>query len=260
MTMKICSFDEVKKEWISNMQRGMLIPIIGAGFTQNCTSYKGRVPSGRQYRQHMIASIMDRISLTEEEQDKLEKDTFSNISSIYHKTVPPIAQETYLRENFTRVCIEENKRAFLSLPWDYIYTLNIDDGIESGSDYRRVVYGNRPVNERIFDDEKCVVKLHGDVAEMLTYLDSRCEIFTQEQYVASLRKNEVLLSKLKHDSIFQNLLFIGCSLDDEIDLLFSLVSAEGEGQQTAKYICVTQRPSVLDELKYQIRHYPLRRV
>lgn len=249
--MKVVSFEEIQSELISNMQRGTLIPIIGSGFTKNCSSLKGKVPSGEDYRHYMISEILEALSLPASEKENLDKETFSNISSMYHKVVSPVSQEKYLRENFTRVSIEENKRGFLSLPWDYIYTLNIDDAIEKCSAFQHVIYANRPVNERIFDSEECVIKLHGDIFEMLSYLDSHSEVFTQEQYVSSLKKNETLLSKLKHDSIFQNLLFIGCSLDDEIDLLYSLVSTENQENQTAKYICVTQKPTIFDELKYQ---------
>ena len=39
----------------------------------------------------------------------------------------------------------------------------------------------------------CVIKLHGDVAEMLTYEDAKSEVFTQKQYVNSLKSNESLL-------------------------------------------------------------------
>ena len=86
---------------------------------------------------------------------------------------------------------------------------------------------------------------------MLSYNDSNSEVFTQEQYIASLRDNKTLLSMLKHDSDFQNLLFIGCSLDDEIDLLYSLIPTESKESQTARYICVTQQPSIFDKLKYE---------
>lgn len=249
--MKIISFSEIKNELISNMQRGLLVPIIGSGFTRNCNSFKGKVPSGEDYRRYMIGRILEAQPSLSAEKERLEKELFSNISSMYHKVVSNEEQEQYLRNNFTRVSIEDKKKDFLSLPWSYIYTLNIDDGIEKNSDYCCVIYANRQINNRIFDSEKCVIKLHGDVHDMLSYADSHSEVFTQEQYITSLKKNDPLLSKLKHDSIFQNLLFLGCSLDDEIDLLYSLVPTETQGNQTARYICVTQKPSVLDELKYE---------
>ena len=49
-SMKIVSFTEIRNELISNMQREMLIPIIGSGFTRNCSSLRGKVPSGDDYR------------------------------------------------------------------------------------------------------------------------------------------------------------------------------------------------------------------
>lgn len=229
----------------------MLIPIIGSGFTRNCNSFRGKVPSGADYRRYMIDRIMGVHPSLATEKECLERESFSNISSMYHKVVPKENQERYLRDNFTRVSLEDKKKDFLSLPWPYIYTLNIDDGIEKNSDYQCIIYANRKINERIFDSEKCIIKLHGDVFDMLSYADSHSEVFTQEQYITSLRKNATLLSKLKHDSVFQNLLFLGCSLDDEIDLLYSLVPTEAQGNQTARYICLTQKPSLFDELKYE---------
>ena len=141
--MKVVSFNEVKEELISNMRRNMLIPIIGSGFTRQCTSRKGEVPSGEDYRKHMIAEILKAIPLSEADQENLNKETFSNVSSIYHEHIDCETQKTFLRDNFTKVSIEENKKRFLSLPWPYIYTLNIDDGIECGSDYNHIIYANR---------------------------------------------------------------------------------------------------------------------
>ena len=128
--MKIIPFSEIKNELISNMQRGLLIPIIGSGFTRNCSSFRGKVPSGNDYRRYMIGRILEAEPSLSVEKERLEKETFSNISSMYHKVVPNEAQEQYLWNNFTRVAIEDKKKCLLSLPWPYIYTLNIDDGIE----------------------------------------------------------------------------------------------------------------------------------
>ena len=249
--MKVVEFSEVREEMVKNFRRDSILPIIGSGFTRNCNSFKGRVPSGEDYRQYMIGKISEVCPFSDDDKKSLLKESFSNISSIYHKVVDRKQQECYLRNNFTRVSIEENKKDFLSLPWPYIYTLNIDDGIEKNSTYTHIVYANREINKNVFDNEKCVVKLHGDVSEMLTYSDSESEIFTQEQYIISLKKNDSLLSKLKHDSIYQNLLFVGCSLDDEIDLLASLVPLEMKENQTSRYICLTHSPSLVDKFKFE---------
>lgn len=215
--MKVVNFTQIKDELINNMRRKMLIPVIGSGFTRGCDAYKGKVPSGKDYSEYMISKIAAQLSLAQAEIDSLKRDSFSNVSDIYHRAIPISSQKEYLKFNFTKVKLEDVKRKFLGPFWPYIYTLNIDDGIEFNSCYRHIVYSNRPIEKGIFDDFSCVIKLHGDVAEMLTYEDAKSEVFTQKQYVNSLKSNESLLKKLHHDSIYQNLIFIGCSLDDDYE-------------------------------------------
>ena len=112
-----------------------------------------------------------------------------------------------------------------------------------------MVHSNRDVDEHIFDEKNCVIKLHGDVNDMLTYKDANGTILTQKQYANSIRQHSSLLTKLEHDSIYENLIYIGCSLDDEIDLLaYTGLQAEKEGV-TARYYCLTKEPSILDKIK-----------
>ena len=48
--MKVVNFTQIKDELINNMRRKMLIPVIGSGFTRGCDAYKGKVPSGKDYK------------------------------------------------------------------------------------------------------------------------------------------------------------------------------------------------------------------
>lgn len=248
INMKVVNFAQIKDELINNMRRKMLIPVIGSGFTRGCDAFRGNVPSGKDYSEYMINKIADYLSLTQAEIESLKNESFSSISDTYHRAIPISLQKEYLKFNFTKVKLEDSKRKFLDLSWPYVYTLNIDDGIESNSYYKHIVYSNRPVEQGIFDDFRCVIKLHGDVAEMLTYEDAKSEIFTQKQYVDSLKKNNSLLGKLRHDTIYQNLIFIGCSLDDEIDLL---AYSSDNGINKAKYFCTINTPSTLEKFKYE---------
>ena len=245
--MKVVNFSQIRDELINNMRRKMLIPVIGSGFTRGCEAYKGNVPSGKDYGEYMIDQIAAQLSLEQPEIDLLKTESFSSISDTYHRAIPISSQKEYLKRNFTKVKLENDKKRFLELFWPYVYTLNIDDGIEANSCYKHIVYSNRPVEEGIFDDFSCVIKLHGDVAEMLTYEDAKSEVFTQKQYIDSLKNNTSLLGKLRHDNMYQNLIFIGCSLDDEIDLL--AYSSES-GIDKAKYFCTIHEPSTLEKFKY----------
>lgn len=207
--MEIVRFEDVKESIINNMRRSMLIPIIGSGLTRKCRSLKGVVPSGDDYRKYMLEEISQAITLSPDENEKLRTAPFSTVSEVYYESgiIPLDKQRCYLRDNFTHVQIEDYKHEFLSLPWPYIYTLNIDDGIEQSSKYNHVVHSNRDVDEHIFDEKNCVIKLHGDVNDMLTYKDANGTILTQKQYANSIRQHSSLLTKLEHDSIYENLIY-----------------------------------------------------
>lgn len=122
-------------------------------------------------------------------------------------------------------------------------------GIENNSEFKTVLYANRDIRNSIFEQEKCVIKLHGDIKDILKYEDSNCEIFDQKQYVVSIKKNVSLLKKLTHDYEYLNLLYIGCSLSDEIDLLFSTSMANDNNNN--RYYCSTQIPTLLQKTKLE---------
>ena len=257
--MEIVRFEDVKESIINNMRRFMLIPIIGSGFTRNCKSLKGVVPSGDDYRKYMLNEISLAVTLSPEDNERLKTEHFSYVSEVYYESglIPLDKQRCYLHDHFTHVQIETYKQELLSLPWPYIYTLNIDDGIEQSSKYNHVIHSNREVDEHIFDEKNCVIKLHGDVNDMLTYKDANGAILTQKQYANSIRNHSSLLTKLEHDSVYENLIYIGCSLDDEIDLLAYTGEQIKKDGVTARYYCLTKEPSILDKhklTKYGITH------
>lgn len=242
------SYDEVSNEIIQMMRRKTIIPVIGSGFTRDCIARSGKVPSGEDYYNYMIAQIVDQ-NPDEMKVKELNNESFSSISSIYHKMVQAEKQQSYLLNKFTNVKLENVKKNFLKIDWPYIYTLNIDDAIENNSEFKTVLYANRDIRNSIFEQERCVIKLHGDIKDILKYEDSNCEIFDQKQYVVSIKKNVSLLKKLTHDYEYLNLLYIGCSLSDEIDLLFSTSMANDNNNN--RYYCSTQIPTLLQKTKLE---------
>lgn len=246
--MKIVNFEDVRNEIINNIRRKSLIPFIGSGFTSQCEAYRGFVPSGKSFRKYMIGKLFEQEVIPHEEKDLLLDEPFSVVSDIYHNNIPLLSQKIYLTDNFTQVKLPAVKSLFLSLPWPYIYSLNIDDAIENNEKYN-VVYSNRPIDESIFETCKCVIKLHGDVNDIVSYSDSTSEVFTAKQYTESIRSNRQLLTKLSHDSKLNNLIFIGCSLDDEIDLSISLYS--DKDFSNARYYATCERPSFIQQSKLE---------
>lgn len=246
--MKIVNFNDVKNEIIQNFRRKTLIPCIGSGFSYQCPAFRGTVPSGKSYKQHMIKQLFDENIIPENERESFTSESFSEVSDIYQKNIDLSVRKKYLIDNFTHVQLSDNKIRFLNLPWPYIYTLNIDDAIEKNASYN-IVYSNRPVDDSVFENCRCVIKLHGDVTEIVSYADTKSEVFAQNQYVGSISSNQQLLTRLSHDSEVNNLIFIGCSLDDEIDLSVYLKSS-GEFSNSRYYV-TCEKPSFVQQNKLQ---------
>ena len=61
--MEVIKYKDIKDELLSNFKRKTLLPIIGSGFTRDCSSFKGKVPSGEDYRLYMVKQLLDRKSV-----------------------------------------------------------------------------------------------------------------------------------------------------------------------------------------------------
>ena len=248
--MEIVRYEDVKDELLSNLKRKSLLPVLASGFTRNSTAFNGFVPSGEEHRLYMIEQLAN-FGFTDHDLETLKiTHKYSEVYDIYCRVEDKSVIKKYFKDHFTYVRLEENKRKFLSIPWPYIYTLNLDDAIEKNSDYDCVVCCNRHVEPGIFDSAKCVVKLHGDVWEEIKYTDGNGVICSTVQYSASVEDNKDLLQRLKQDGLYHNLIFIGCSLTDEFDLL-SIFSRKNIHNVTRRYICVAEEPSMVTKLKYE---------
>lgn len=250
--MEIVNFSDIYDTFTKNLKRNMVIPIIGSGFTLNSEAKNGKVPSGKDYQEYMIDSLCNKFEELNETKGEMYKESFSKIAELYIKQIDDIDKRNYFVSNFTDVKIQEkNKIDFLKIEWPYIYTLNIDDAIEKNSKFNHTICcNNENVIESVFDEFNCVIKLHGDVNNLINYGNYNSIIFSSKQYATSLESNKVLLNKLNHDALYQNLLFIGCSLNDEIDILTVLPDERCECV-TSRYLCFVGEPTKLESMKYE---------
>lgn len=250
--MEIVNFSDIYDTFMKNLKRKMIIPIIGSGFTLNSEAKNGKVPSGKDYQEHMIDSLCNKFEELKDSKEKMYNEPFSQIAELYIKQIDDIDKRNYFVSNFTDVKIrEKNKIDFLKIEWPYVYTLNIDDAIEKNSKFNHTICcNNENVIESVFDEFNCVIKLHGDVNNLINYGNYNSIIFSSKQYATSLESNKVLLNKLNHDALYQNLLFIGCSLNDEIDILTVLPDERCECV-TSRYLCFVGEPTKLESMKYE---------
>lgn len=251
--MEVKRLSEVWDALKNNIMSASLIPVLGSGFSTNSKAREGLVPTGRAMREYMIEEL-NKIDASQD----LENIKFPQISSYYNKLVPLSERKKYWHKYFTKVQLPEECVSFLEINWPYIYTLNIDDGIENNSCFE-AVGPNKEIDELSDIVVKRVYKLHGDVHEMITLKDAdEWFIFDSTQYIDSLQKNNWMLNRLEQDYVDKNILFVGCSLDDELDLMhvFSTVKSElSKKIRTEKYYVTDKNPSrfnMVDLEKYGI--------
>lgn len=231
--------NDVSYELNKYFKSKMVVPVLGSGFTVGePTKHRKNVPSGEMMKEYMLSKIEESIN-DPEAVSKLKNATFSEISQIYSKYVSKETQQEYIKKHFIGVYLSAAKQELLSIPFQNIYTLNIDDGIESSNTNIEVFLNNKPgIDDDIVAGYKAegktiLFKLHGDAAEQIKYRESL--IFNQQEYIASLSKNKFLLNYLSVDLASNCPIFIGCSLDDEIDLLYSVSNKSSSSLQQNTY-------------------------
>lgn len=219
--LQILNPSDIKEDLIIFFKNKSLIPIVGSGISCGVPTSKGSIPSGADYKQHMIQELLSNPQFSDEERAELEHEKFSTLCDYYEDDENVSAEHrfSYLKENFyhARFADDDVRRSFFDIDWPYIYSLNIDDAIECSTRYETLVLPNRDFRDELFNEEPCLIKLHGDIKDIVTYKQSD-KIFNSTEYALSLTTNAPLLKKLKNDYGYQNILFVGCSLDDEVDL------------------------------------------
>lgn len=205
----------IQSEIVNLITAQKLIPVIGSGFTRNCPARSGFVPSGGDMVQHMIKVLANKYGKDE----KHYKDyKFSELCTMFDKRTTTSEKFDYFSQNFTGVILDKDKKDFINLGWPYLYSLNIDDAIEKNSEFS-VILPRKEFYYKYIEEFKTVFKIHGDVDFYLKDLDNEEIIFNKKQYIDSLKSNKKMLAKFQDDFGTNNLMYIGCSLNDEPDLL-----------------------------------------
>lgn len=215
-----------------------LFPVFGSGFTAKCKAKNGVVPSGKDMITYMIEFLS---KAYDKPAESFQGRNFPDLCTLYSKKSTIAEKFDYFSSNFTEVIIEEEKKRFLSLFTQYVYTLNIDDGIEHNCSQFNVLLPNTEIFDKYIEKYTTVFKLHGDVSFYLKNIENESIIFNKKEYIESIKKNGKMLAKLKEDFADKNIIYIGCSLDDEPDLLSIVAEAAKERLAESQAFYISRR-------------------
>lgn len=239
MSLNICRPDDIRDVVRDSFYKKRLIPLFGAGVSVGMEAQAGCVPDGATLRSDVIKLLC---AQNPEEQDDYAGESLQSVFGYFDddEMVSNTARRAYYKEHFTDVTLNAVRRKIFDIDWPYIYTLNIDDSIEKNTSFKEVLLCNRKANDEIFNERKCVIKLHGDIHDYLKYQGSM-KVFSAKEYAESLRNDEYLLEKFKDDCCNNNIIIIGCSLSNEYDLLTAMNVPFAETREIVKVrkICCT---------------------
>jgi len=199
-----------------------LIPFLGAGFTKGFRAKKGKVPDANSLTTIITDVACEKIGISSADVEQIKeikdlKTAFELLSDSEY--ISANQAQALLGNLFSKVELaDEAKKRFLKLDWPHIFSFNIDDAVEKTTSRYRVLVPNREVSREFINSNNCLLKIHGDIEEFLAYKDPNL-VFTWRDYAHSIEKNKAMLSFLENQAKHSALLFLGCSLDAEVDLL-----------------------------------------
>ena len=222
----------LREMFMEHFGRQNIVPFFGSGFTRNCPAIRGEVPSVNDLKAELIDIIAGIENYSEDDRAELGKMKLSELADIFW---PLLEQEetpqtyrdrfnAYIENHFCGVHdLPVENRELINCRWRYLYTLNYDDAIERSSNGFRVIVPYSKQNQPWLAQKRCLYKIHGDAAMFLDTGENKYCILSAQQYLQAMndRENQAMRKNLEADFSSNNLIFFGCSLLDELDILFA---------------------------------------
>lgn len=212
------------------MEKDLLVPCLGSGFSKGISTLNGIIPDGKTFKRDLIALLnrFDKEITTKEDIDEVSK-SFNELADFFWSRCE---DNQLLKKGFIKYCndnfansrdIPVPHKQFLNSGWKSIFSLNYDDVIEKVIPSISIILPYHSQNEIFLEESKCLYKLHGDIKEYLVTGDPRHFIMGKRLYVDTIKnpQNKEMLDKIKLFSYSKSFLFVGCSLADELDLLYA---------------------------------------
>lgn len=190
------------------------------------------MPSVEELKEE-LADIVVRIEgMQDDGRTELMGMNLSELAEVFWPTLKQKETPQSYRDRFD-IYVDRRFRGVHDLPvqhsrlincrWRYLYTLNYDDAIESASDNLEVLIPYFGQNRKWLEKKRCLYKIHGDAAKFLHTGESKYFIMSRGQYLAAMEDeaNQAMHHNLETDFSSNSLIFFGCSLLDELDILLA---------------------------------------
>lgn len=228
-----------------------IVPVFGAGFTAGCEASDGVVPDSSQAKDGMSKLILENSKhFTPDDLCNLD---FYSVAGLFFENVPIEIRSEYFERNYTGTVLFQDQIDFLNnINWPYLYTLNIDDGIERCAGFSPICPYHK--FRRPSTSTKLLYKLHGDAIYESKYISedgSENIVFSQDQYMQEItnENNTDICKALLSDYSQRHMLFIGCSLQGEQDLQYIYKKSRKYAQETYRITIREKAPNNIEIYK-----------
>lgn len=212
-------------------QKYALIPVIGSGFSFGSpTDNNGTIPSVSELTKFLFKYISAYSNYSPEDLIDIQKESLPDLSNSFwdiYSRIPEKKLEEfyeYINKNFQNISFwKDFQSEFLEIRWPYLFTLNYDSLIENYSPNYYPIIPYEKINRYYARTKTKVYKLHGDAGKYLSTGDNKYFILSRDQYVKSMMddSNKDMLNELLTAFSSKSILFFGCGLSEELDLLYS---------------------------------------
>jgi hypothetical protein len=234
--MKIYDFsnvedcNEVEEQFHKHFFKKEFVPLFGSGFTVGEKAKCGEVPSSDELKNFIQSLLKIYVEYTDEDIEQIKNlslaDTSQYLIDYINNSDDKVCKQeffNFIENRFSNIHdITAEKKQLLNAKWQYMYTLNYDDTIERAVDNLTVIEPYDSQYKNYLDKQLGLYKIHGDVKIALSTGNLDYCVLSQRQYVKLLKddSNGDMVDKLKADFASKNIIFLGCGLKEELDLLF----------------------------------------
>ena len=237
--------NEDKKLLNSILTQGIPMLFLGAGFSIGGTDEKGEpLPKGDQLKEEIYYHFIETDnSIDENDKKELRNMELRKLCEMVVKALDKEdALHNFLLQRFSHAAPNEYHFKLTDYNWKKIYTVNIDDIVETvyKASGKPLVVQNTNKKKRIMPEAVELVKIHGCVNN-----PDEQFVFSDSDYTSLLHgKMQYRLNDLTHDIQSNDFIFIGASLDEpDIKYYLSLYEEAGYSLGKGRIVFINPAPS-----------------